>query len=86
MKGLDDAARFEGARLNQKDHVDEIAHTAVRGRPGKRISVKLLRELLFKLDHGNIRRNDTRETEPVAHAGLFRRIENDILLRHPGET
>jgi hypothetical protein len=36
------------------------------------------RELLFTLDHGNVRRSYPCESKPVSHSGLFRRIENDV--------
>ena len=40
--------------------------------------MKLFRELLFTLDHGHLRRSDSGETKPVAHPGLFRRVQDDV--------
>ena len=73
MKCLDDAAR-----LNQENHIDKIAHAAVRRDPRHRIGMKLFGELLFTLDHRDRWRSNSGETKPIAHAGLLRRIKNDV--------
>jgi hypothetical protein len=65
--------------MDQKDHIDKISHPAVGGRsPGQSIGVKLLRELLFALDHGNVWRRNTSQAKPVTHSGLLRRVKNDV--------